>query len=193
MTSENKYKVVRIRVIIASVCLLVMFISGAIFFFIHMNSQTTSSTTATPTEKKATATPTPTAITPTASLTPEPLFFDDFTGSDKGWSLGNGSGYTRTLNNSTLTLAATNHKLLTESLPTTTSFNDFMITVTFTLAQAGSSDSVGLYLRSDSYLDHDYRIDIYGNNSYAISKEYLDASKQPQAQFLVSRVSTPLL
>lgn len=188
MTSENKRKSVKMASIAASAFLLVMFISGALFFFIRGNNDKTSSTIATPTLQRAT--PTLPAPTPSVSSTPQPLFFDDFTDASKGWSLSSASGYMRTLSNNTLTLSATNHKLLTESLPTSTTFSDFRITVTFTLVQASQSDSVGLYLRGDSFLDHDYRIDIYGNNTYAISKEYLDANKYPQVQFLVSPVST---
>jgi hypothetical protein len=48
-------------------------------------------------------------------------------------------------------------------------------------------------LRGDIYLDQDYRIDIYGNNTYTISKEYLDLNKYPQTQFLINPTSTSML
>ncbi len=122
-----------------------------------------------------------------------PLFFDDFVGSNKGWSLTSVFGYTRKIVKGELTLADENHQILTESLPTGAIFNNFMVSTTFTLEQANRDDSVGLYLRGDSYLDHDYRVDIYGDNRYAIRKEFLDESKLPQDTFLVSPTTTTAL
>jgi hypothetical protein len=92
-----------------------------------------------------------------------------------------------------LTLADANHTILTESLPTNAMFDDCIVTVTFTLLQASQDDSVGLYLRGDSNLDHDYRLDIYGNNTYEISKEFLDTSKAPQVKALVNPTSASTL
>ncbi len=61
------------------------------------------------------------------------------------------------------------------------------------LLQANNDDSVGLYLRGDSNLDHDYRIDIFGDSSYAISKEFLDRNNTPQVKALVSQTKTDAL
>src|SRR6266487_4941751 len=188
MTNVNNHKV---RLIGAVVFLLIMVISGTIFFYVQGKSSKTSSngnSAVSPTARKATPTP-----TPTAQSTPQPLFSDDFTDKSKGWYLGSASGYTRVINNNTLTLADSNHTILTESLPTNTSFDDFMVSVTFTILQANQDDSIGLHLRGDSNLDHDYRIDIYGNNTYAISKEYLDLDKYPQTQFLINPTKTSVL
>src|SRR3989441_1848651 len=173
MINANNHKVVKVRLIGAIALLLIMVISSGIFFYVHGKSSSTVS----PTVRKATPTPTPTVLS-----TPQPLFFDDFADKSKGWYLGSASGYTRVIDNNTLTLADTNHSILTESLPTNTTFGDFMVTVSFTLLQANQDDSMGLYLRGDSNLDYDYRIDIYGNNTYAISKEFLDASKSQQVR-----------
>lgn len=181
MTNVNNHKV---RLIGAVAFLLIMVISGTIFFYVQGKSSKTGSngnSAVSPTVKRATPAPTPTVLS-----TPQPLFSDDFTDKSKGWYIGSTSGYTRVISDDTLTLADSNHTILTESLPTNTTFNDFMVNVTFTILQASQDDSVGLYLRGDSNLDHDYRIDIYGNNTYAISKEFLDASKSPQVQILVS-------
>src|SRR5947207_11028653 len=188
MTNVNNHKV---RLIGAVVFLLIMVISGTIFFYVQGKSSKTSSngnSAVSPTARKATPTP-----TPTAQSTPQPLFSDDFTDKSKGWYLGSASGYTRVIDNNTLTLADSNHTILTESLPTNTSFDDFMVSVTFTILQANQDDSIGLYLRGDSNLDHDYRIDIYGNNTYAISKEFLDASKSQQVVSLASRSAATAL
>ena len=51
--------------------------------------------------------------------------------------------------------------------------------------QGDANDGMGLYLRGDSTLDHDYRIDINGNNTIDIAKEYLD-SKQNGQELLLS-------
>jgi Domain of Unknown Function (DUF1080) len=192
MISESKQKSVKIKFVLASLLLLIMLVGGVVFFSVRQHSYTTGSPSVSSVGTKVTSTPTIIA-TPSPSSTPQPLFADDFTKANKGWSLGNTAGYTRTLSNNTLTLAATNHQLLTESLPTSVTFSDFMITITFTLMQASQSDSMGLYLRGDIYLDQDYRIDIYGNNTYAISKEYLDLNKYPQTQFLINPTSTSML
>ena len=181
MTNVNNHKV---RFIGAVAFLLIMVISGTIFFYVQGKSSKTSSngnSAASPAARRK-ATPEP---TPTISTTPQPLFFDNFIDKSKGWYLGNTSGYSRVISDDSLTLADSNHTILTESLPTSTIFDDFMVNVTFTIIQANEDDSVGVYLRGDSNLDHDYRIDIYGNNTYAISKEYLDTSKSPQVLFLV--------
>lgn len=189
MTNVNNHKV---RLISAAAFLLVMVISSTIFFYyIQGKGNKTSNngnSAVSPTIRKPTPEPTPTILT-----TPQPLFFDNFIDKSKGWYLGNTSGYSRVISDDSLTLADSNHTILTESLPTSTIFDDFMVNVTFTILQANEHDSVGIYLRGDTNLDHDYRIDIYGNNTYSISKEFLDASKSPQVQFLVSPTSASVL
>lgn len=140
--------------------------------------------------KTPTAAPTATHTLP---LTPQLLFYDVFLSNTQGWYIGSASGYTRTLENGVLTLSATNHKVLTESLPTSQSFDDFDLSTTFTLVQGDHDDRVGLYLRGDSNLDHDYRIDIGGDNTYAITKESLALNNTPQDTMLVRPTRTHLL
>lgn len=123
--------------------------------------------------------------TPTVTLTPQPLFFDDFVDNSKGWSVGDIAGYTRTVERGKLTLTGTNHRILIESLPTTTVFNDFALTAIFTLMQGDENDKVGLYLRGDSNLDHDYRIEIFGDGRYAVTKEALDFYNQELSTLLI--------
>lgn len=122
---------------------------------------------------------------PALSPTPQPLFADTFVDNSKGWYTGTVEGYTRLISNDELTLSATNHKTLIESLPSSTSFDDFSVTMTFRLLQANPHDSVGLYVRGDSTLDHDYRIDIFGDASYAVSKEWLGPDNTQQRTYLV--------
>jgi len=121
----------------------------------------------------------------TATVLARPLFLDDFSNNKHGWSTDDVAGFTRTVQNNTLTLTDTNHTVLVESLPTNQSFKNFSLTTTFTLTQADEGDSVGLYLRGDSNLDHDYRINIFGNSTYSISKESLDADNNNVSTFLL--------
>lgn len=127
------------------------------------------------------STPLPTATsTPDLSETPTPLFDEDFMDNSKGWALTNSPDFTRTLDGDQLMLAVTNHNILTETVPGNAAFGDCTITIDFTLLKADANDSVGVYVRGDGLLFHDYRIDIFGNNTVALSKEYLDADKKPQ-------------
>jgi len=191
MLSKHKRKSVIVGFITVFLCLLLLAASGTVLFFIQQQAGKATSSSrqiATPA-----VTMTKIARSPTIPLVDQPLFYDNFAGKSKGWSLGNAPGYTRTIANSTLKLANSNHNILTESLPTDTIFTDFMVTMSFTVDKADKDDSVGLYLRGDSNLDHDYRVDIYGDNTYAISKELLNANKTPLVNTLVNPSSTSAL
>lgn len=171
---------------VASLALLIM--SSVILYFFLDKGNAQSRTNQGGSPPAATATP---PLTP--SSTPQPLFYDDFTGQNKGWYLNNTAGYLRMMVNDSLTLSDTNHDVLTESLPTDKTFSDFVLTVVFTIGQAGDNDSMGVFVRGDANLDHDYRIDIYGNQSFSVSKEYLDAQKNPQSLFLMEPTPTMVL
>ena len=187
MIGENNYPSHKWRLLLWTMFLLLLIVGGSIAVFevsqgkiVHDNRGVVS--VATPKH------------TPTTTLTPpQPLFFDDFLDNSKGWSVSNIAGYTRTVENGKLTLTATNHKILIESLPTSTIFNDFSLTTTFTLLQADEHDSVGLYVRGDSNLDHDYRIDIFGNSEYAVSKESLDLHNNDISTPLISPIHSDVL
>lgn len=179
MASKHKFKGIIVGLTVISACLLYALLIGHSSFLFQYQLNNTAKTI------KVTPSPPPTNV-----VADQPLFFDNFANTSKGWSLGSVSGYTRSIENSALTLADANHKTLTESLPTNALFDDFMVTVSFTLLQASSDDSVGLYLRGDSNLDHDYRIDIFGDNSFAINKELLDSKHIPQVRALVNQTKT---
>ncbi|HLX40011.1 MAG TPA: family 16 glycoside hydrolase [Ktedonobacteraceae bacterium] len=167
--------------------LLVILTSGVLIFYYGVGNKsghTRGNVTATPQHG--------TPISTGQSIT-KPLFADNFSDPSQGWAVGSASGYTRVISNSTLTLANENHTTLTESLPTNLTFDDFSLTVTFTLLQATADDSVGLYVRGDTNLDHDYRIDFYGNSAYAITKEYLDKQDFPQESPLQTPTYTAFL
>lgn len=167
--------------VIATVASLVLLILSSVILYFFLDKGNAQSRT-----KQDGASPVATATLPlTPSSTPQPLFYDDFTGQNKGWYLNNTAGYMRLMVNDSLTLSDTNHDVLIESLPTDKTFSDFILTVVFTVERAGSNDSVGVFVRGDANLDHDYRLDIYGNQSFSISKEYLDAQQNPQSVLLV--------
>lgn len=186
MASQNNYQGAKIGFIVGSICILVLLISSSIFFLLTREDNRAN-------KGDGNAVITPTSIVPTPTATPQLLFADNFVDTSKGWSLGSVPGYTRVISNGALILADTNHTILTESLPSSTTFQDFSITITFTILDADADDSVGLYLRGDSNLDHDYRIDFFGNKTYAISKEFLDENKEQQVQFLINPMPTTAL
>lgn len=164
--------------ILGAVLLLLALIGGSLFLILHyteegLSSSRTNGNISTPTD------------TPTA--TPDQaLFSDNFTNNNVGWDTSSDSGYTRNVSNHVLTLADTKHgTILTESLPTNDTFDNYIVTVIFTLVKADQNDSTGVYVRGDSNLDHDYRIEINGNNTYDIVKEYLDANATPRAAILL--------
>jgi hypothetical protein len=197
MLSKKSYAFKRRWPLIGSICLLLLVIISGILFIPSMRSENLSSHRSS-SHSSQTATPdaTVSALSPTVSLTPTPLFFDDFLESSQGWALSgpnDTSGYQRTMVGNQLMLSDTNHEILIESLPTNTTFSDFSLTVTFTFLKGDQNDSVGLYLRGDSNLDHDYRIDIFGDNRVAIKKEFLSPDKTAQTDILAGPTSSPLL
>jgi hypothetical protein len=174
--------------------LLLLIISGSSIFYVDFGGDAaTISPTRNP-APTATATITPTAtppITPTAT-TSQLLFYDAFVNNTKGWAISNTGDYSRTISDGQLMLSVINHKLLVESLPTNAVTN-FSLTMTYTLQQADKNDSIGLFLRGDSNLDHDYRIDLYGNSTYSVSKESLDEDSRQLNRVLVDQTYTPWL
>ncbi len=176
---ENK------RSVLVSIFVLIIILGGVFLSRSLVNKKTYTS----PTPQK---TSTPTQL-PTVQGTIQPLFSDDFMDNSKGWSVVNEAGFTRSLQTGTLMLSNTTHNVLVESVPTRTSFTDFSLSTTFTYVQGDRNDSVGLYLRGDSNLDHDYRIDIFGNNNYAISKEALNKNNILEQTYLVYPSHTTFL
>ncbi len=180
---ENKQRIQ--RVLLYGIALLVL-ISGGVFLTLRLTYGKTH------TSSLQQKTSTPTQI-PTIQGTVQPLFSEDFVDNSNGWSVVNVAGYTRMLQDDALVLSSTTHNVLVESIPTRTTFTNFSLTTAFTFVQGDGNDSVGLYLRGDSNLDHDYRIDIFGNNTYAISKEALDESNTLEQTYLVHPSHSPLL
>lgn len=177
--------------IIVAIVLIAIISSGVLITIIFEGSRPSITNNRQPKNKKAVvATPSP---QPSSSVTPQPLFTDTFEDNHKGWYIGNVPGYTRVISENVLTLADTNHKILVESLPADTVFEDFTITTTFAIKEGDANDHAGIYVRGDSNLDHDYRIDIFGNNTYSISKEWLDTHNTQQVICLAGPSTTNAL
>ena len=132
--------------------------------------------------------------TPTPSLTPIYLetppaqseFYDTFKNNALGWSVSNAAGYYRTIKPGELILMNTNRgTTMVESLPINSIFDNFTVIVDLTILKASLNDSVGIYIRGDTNLEHDYRIDLNGNGTFDIAKEYLDSRNLPQSLILV--------
>lgn len=174
------------------VVLVVTLIGGSLFWLIRNWNNASGNTTRGHIPATATDSPTwaPTEITPP----PESTFYDTFVNNKHGWSLSGEDGYLRILVDNMLILANTNPNTpLIESVPTSTTLDNYVVSVDFTINQGDASDSTGLYLRGDSHLDHDYRVDINGNNTFDVAKEWLDTDQTPQSTMLVSPQSTNTL
>lgn len=179
------------------VCLaiaVVILLGGSLFGILWKRGNGTSGGAQAAASPTPTATPTwmPTAVTPP----PNSLFYDTFQNNSHGWSLASNDGYYRILVNNSLILANTNPNTpMIESVPTSTNLTDYMISADFTINRGDAHDSVGLYLRGDSTLDHDYRIDINGNKTLDVVKEWLDpqATQPDQETMLRNPIHTSLL
>jgi hypothetical protein len=182
----------RVRFIALIVVLLLLSFSG---LFIILRTFGKSFQPSTNTEMP-TPTPTPTSIyleTPPA----QSEFYDTFKNNALGWSISSTAGFYRTVKPGELTLINTNHgTTMVESLPTNSIFDNCTLIVDLTILKIGLGDSVGLYARGDTNLQHDYRLDLNGNGTFDIAKEYLDSRNNPQSVILVgpkidSALNTP--
>src|SRR5205823_8555620 len=140
--------------------------------------------------------------TPTPSLTPIYLetppaqseFYDTFKNDALGWSDSNAAGYYRTVKPGELILMNTNRgTTMVESLPINSIFDNFTVIVDLTILKASLNDSVGIYIRGDTNLEHDYRIDLKGDGTFDIAKEYLDSRNNPQSVILIGPKSDSAL
>lgn len=140
-----------------------------------------------------TPTPSPTSIyleTPPA----QSEFYDTFKNNALGWSVSSTAGYYRTIKPGELILKNTNRgTTMVESLPINSIFDNCTVMVDLTILKAGRNDSVGIYIRGDTNLEHDYRIDLNGDGTFDIAKEYLDSRNLPQSVMLVGPKSDSAL
>ncbi|TMC20643.1 MAG: hypothetical protein E6J34_12105, partial [Chloroflexi bacterium] len=199
MAAENNRFFKRWKFLLWLACSLLAIIGSSFFFIANIEGQQAQlppTPRITPTVSTPTEIPSPTLSPwPSPTRTPLPLFIDYFVDNSKGWLVGDsaGAGYNRTIDENGLTLSATNHKILIESLPGNNVYGDFLLTTTFIFQQGDKHDSIGIYVRGDGNLDHDYRFDIYGNNTYALIKESLDSTNTPTITYLITPSSSPCL
>src|SRR6266700_3376035 len=171
-------RVMHIIFITLIVMLLILSVSSLFFRQISKgkDSQLTTST--------ETPTPTPISIyleTPP----PQAVFYDTFKNNALGWSTSSTAGYYRTVKPGKLTLTNTNQgTTLIESLPTNSIYDNFKVSVDLTILKAGGNDSVGIYIRGDSNLEHDYRIGLNADGTFDIVKVFLDSKNDPRSVFL---------
>jgi hypothetical protein len=136
--------------------------------------------------KGKTPTPTPRATATLVIPTPtQALFYDTFQDNRHNWTMSDSGGFVRTISDGRLTLTATNpNTTLIEGLPNFVPYKDFTMTIRFIFEQGDGNDSIGVYLRGDTNLDHDYRFDINGDSTFDVAKELLDNNSQPQSFYL---------
>jgi hypothetical protein len=172
----------------ASFLLISIIIAIIILFILNTGSflfvQITKGKSSQPAINAQTPTPTPTSVyleTPP----PQAVFYDTFKNNALGWSISDAHGYVRTVTYGKLTLRNTNPgTTLVESLPTNAIYANVNVSVHLTILKSNRNDSAGFYIRGDSNLDHDYRIDINGNGTIDLAKEYLDTRNNPQSIML---------
>lgn len=182
--------------ILALVCgaVAVLFLLGGGLFWVWQTGERTHgpghSQAVVPLPTTAVPTGMPSQETPPANA----IFYDTFRTNAHGWSQSGSDGYFRILVNQTLILADTNPNTpVIESVPTSVTLDTYVISVDFTLNRADAGDSIGLYLRGDGTLDHDYRVDLGGDGTLDLAKEWLDASKTARVTLLVPARQTRLL
>jgi hypothetical protein len=194
-TDGDSAQAVRLKsipsIILIALIVMLLLLSASSFFFIVRSGNKGS--------KLATTIETP---TPTSSPTPIYLetppvqseFYDTFKNNAQGWSVSSTEGYYRTVEPGELILMNTNvNTTMVESLPTNSTFDNGTIIVDLTMLETNVNDSVGLYVRGDTNLEHDYRIDLNGNGTFDIAKEYLDSSNNPQSAILLGPKIDPVL
>ncbi len=174
-----------------TVTVVALLVGGSTFWLARENSGSPRKVA----QVNPTPTPYPTLVPPEITPPAGSLFYDTFVDNSRGWSLASNDGYFRILVNNTLILADTNRDTtLTESVPTaSTNLDDYVASADFTINQGDIHDATGLYLRGDGALDHDYRVDINGNNTVDIAKEWLDTNQVEQTTMLVPPEHTSYL
>ncbi|MGZ3627293.1 MAG: hypothetical protein ACXVDN_06425 [Ktedonobacteraceae bacterium] len=171
-----------IRIVFIALVVVLLCLSISSFLFTVRSGNTGSKLATAP----GTSTPTP-SPTPIYLETPpvQSEFYDTFKNNAQDWSVSSTEGYYRSIESGELTLENTNvNTTMVESLPTNSTFDNGTIIVDLTILEANTNDSVGLYVRGDTNLEHDYRIDLNGNGTFDIAKEYLDSRNNPQSIIL---------
>lgn len=168
----------------------VIVIGGSMFWMVHSKNNAPTSHNKTIATTTTLPTWVPTVIKPPILS----MFYDTFVNDAHGWFLGSNGGYFRIMVNNSLILSDTNPNTpLIEPAPTITNLDNYVVSTDFTINQGDTNDGTGLYLRGDNTLDHDYRIDVNGNNTFDVAKEYLDTQQSGQETMLIPPTHTDIL
>ncbi len=161
--------------VVGVAALLLLLIGGSFlaytFLFAHKAArQTTSGTTATGAITKPIATPQGT-----------PMFQDEFANNTHGWSIQSYPGeFAVALGSGALRLESNNNKLLWELVPGDKKYADFELSVDAVLSKGSQNDGYGVYIRSgqsgNAALTSFYRLELYGDGSFAVFKGMTDAN-----------------
>ncbi len=184
VANAQKHQPERVTRYIFIALIAILFLLSMSGFFFVLRNKGISSQLSTNVET-TTPSPTPTLV---YLETPPALseFYDTFKNNALGWSVSSTAGYFRIMNPGELTLMDTNRgTTVVESLPTNAVFDNCTVSVDFTMLKVGWDDSIGIYVRGDTSLEHDYRIDLNGNGTFDVAKEYLDSRNNPQTVMLV--------
>lgn len=126
------------------------------------------------------ATPTVVITTPTI----KPLFRDTFTNNSTGWQVTSGQGkFSAQVGGGLMTLEDDDNKLLWDILPGKT-FSDFRLDVDARLTKGDQNNAYGVYIRGASTATSNigtyYRLEIYGDGTFAIYKGIQDSNGNTQ-------------
>jgi len=132
------------------------------------------------------------ATTPT---TP-PLFSDNFSDNTHQWSLQSYPGqFSVSIQKSALILESDNNKLLWELVPGNKTYGNFRLSVDATLSKGSQDNGYGIYFRSSldqtGTLATYYRLELYGDGTFALFKSGADANAIPTR--LVDYMATPAI
>jgi hypothetical protein len=130
---------------------------------------------------QATPAPAPTAVTTPSA---RPLFRDTFSSNATGWLVTSTPGkFSAQVGGGLMTLEDDDNKLLWDILPGKT-FADFRLDVDARLTKGNQDNAYGVYLRGASTANSDigtyYRLEIYGDGTFAIYKGTTDSNGNTQ-------------
>ena len=157
----------RTGVIILLGLLLLLVICGGLAGVLYFNNQ-----------GQVTPTPTPTVAITTPTV--KPLFRDTFTNNSTGWLVTPGAGkFSAQVGGGLMTLEDDENRLLWDILPGK-SFSDFRLDVDASLTKGDQNNAYGVYFRGASTANSEigtyYRLEIYGDGTFAIFKGTLDGN-----------------
>ena len=123
-----------------------------------------------------------------------PLFAETFTNNSQQWNMQSMQGrYLVSINKGNLILEDDDNKLFPMMLPGAKNFANFKLIINTMLSKGDRENGYGLCIRGTTdpsgYLTAYYRIELYGNSTYAIFKVATDANGDTSSTTLVETTS----